>query len=133
MKKAIFMVLLFPLLISAQINSEKEVRLIDTIYYDDQHGMFKTACFVEKYTRLNAQIWAREIYTMEGNLLAKGNIQLVRKRFKKPVQGNFVLIDKWVYYDKNGELKKERDYQRNMKVPETIEQEVSPNIYLTIW
>jgi|VirMetMinimDraft_7_1064189.scaffolds.fasta_scaffold148236_2 hypothetical protein len=133
MKKAIFITLLFPLLIKAQINSEQEVSLIDTVYYDYRHGMFKTACFVEKYTRLNAQIWAREIYTMEGDLLAKGNIQLVRKRFKKPVQGNFVLIDKWVYYDEYGLIRKERDYQENMEFPETIEKEVSPNRHLTIW
>lgn len=51
MKKAIFITLLFPLLIKAQINSEQEVSLIDTVYYDYRHGMFKTACFVEKYTR----------------------------------------------------------------------------------
>jgi hypothetical protein len=133
MKKAIFIGLLFPLLINAQINSEKESSIIDTIYYEHQHGMFKTACFVEKLTPLKARIWEREVYTLEGVLLAKGKIQLIRKKFKKPVQGNFVLIDKWIYYDEDGLIKKERDYKRNMQFPESIRKEVSPNIYREIW
>ena len=134
MKTTIFIGLFFPLLISAQINSEKQFRVMDTIYYDPRHGMWKTPYFVEKFTRLKEkQIWQRKVYTMEGLLLAKGKVKLTRKKFKRPALGNFVLIDNWRYYDKNGVLKKERNYKRTMEFPERIEKEVSENIYIGIW
>lgn len=134
MKKVIFIVLFFPLLIKAQINSETLLSVVDTIYYNHRHGMWKTACFVEKFTKLKErQIWERAVYNMEGYLLAKGNVQLSRKKFKKPAQGNFFLIDKWMYYDNDGLLKKERNYKRTMEFPEMIEKEISPNIYIKIW
>ena len=120
----------------AQDNLTSNKVILDTIYSINEHGVTREPFFIEKYTEIEKSKWNREVYNIEGVLLAKGNIR-ISKKANHPTPGTFSLVGKWSYFNSKGEFVKTRNYGIKMKnqepISKTIFKKSGYSKSVTIW